>query len=307
MLNAGCFKLDGPLTTEFLLMKDYKDNPCPRFYGKAEDKKKVYHQLKENIHPEVHAKWGPLECHCGYIRKIRLSKTARNLNQVFLTCGVPYNREEQRPKAAPCQYFQWVHTGIYPLPSDPAPEWLVKFAVSRQPYKPRPLKSFDKSNQDQQTTWFQQVQQNVNQWNREQANKTRLNQFAESARQQEEEALKKKTSALPSTFAWSPEIAEHYKKQEQAKQQAQWKREKEAVEYCQKKSESKNYRGAKKAEEPSKRERIANCLPEKLARLRAFQKGQALKEQEEERVPEYHQQFINGVNQNPCKLRFVLF
>ena len=49
MLNAGCFKPNGPLTTEFLLMKDYKDNPCPRFYGKVDDKKKVYHQLKEKI------------------------------------------------------------------------------------------------------------------------------------------------------------------------------------------------------------------------------------------------------------------
>ena len=201
MLNAGCFKPNGPLTTEFLLMKDYKDNPCPRFYGKVDDKKKVYHQLKEKNHAEVHAKWGHLECHCGYIPKMRLSKTARNLNKVFLTCGVPYNREEQRPKAAPRQYFQWVHTGIYPLPSDPAPEWLVKFAACRQPYKPRPLKSLNKSNPDQQTTWFQQAQQNVNQWNREQANKTWLNQFAESARQQEESELSAREIGKFKSFA----------------------------------------------------------------------------------------------------------
>lgn len=122
MLNAGCFKPDGTLTTEFLLMRDYKENPCPRLYGKLDDKKKVYHHLKEKIYPEVHAKWGHLECHYGYIPKMRLSKTARNLNKVFLTCGVPYNREEHIPKAAPCRYFRWIHAALYPLPSDAVPE-----------------------------------------------------------------------------------------------------------------------------------------------------------------------------------------
>ena len=119
---------------------------------KTENKKKVYHALKKEIHSEVHAKWGHLESHCHYIPKLRLCKTARNLNKVFLTCGVPYNRGEQRPKAPSCKYFQSIHTGLHPLTSDPVPEWLVKFTTSRQPqgYKPRPLKSVDKSNPDQQ-------------------------------------------------------------------------------------------------------------------------------------------------------------
>ena len=71
---------------------------------------------------------------------------------MFLTCGVLYNRGEQRPKALPCKYLQWIHTGLYPLPSEPVPEWLMKFTASRQPqrYKPRPLKSVNKSNPDQQ-------------------------------------------------------------------------------------------------------------------------------------------------------------
>ena len=152
MLKAGCFEPNEPLITKFLLMEDYKSKPCPRFYGNIEDKKKVYHALREGIHPEVHAKWGHLECHCHYIPKLRLCKTARNLNKVFLTCGVPYNRGEQRPKAPSCKYFQSIHTGLHPLTSDPVPEWLVKFTTSRQPqgYKPRPLKSVDKSNPDQQ-------------------------------------------------------------------------------------------------------------------------------------------------------------
>ena len=119
-----------------------------------------------------------MECLCHYIPKMRLSKTVRNTNKVFLTCGVPYNR---RPS---CRYFQWIHTPLYPLPSDPTPEWLVKFAASRQPYKPRPLKSVNKSNPGQQTKWLQQAEQNVNQWKREQSNKAWLNQFAETTTQE---------------------------------------------------------------------------------------------------------------------------
>lgn len=119
---------------------------------------------------------------------MRLSKTARNLNKVFLTCGVPHNREEQRPKAPPCKYFPWIHTALYPLPSDPVLEWLLKFAASHQPrsYKLRPLKSVNKTIPDQQkkSDWFQQAAQNVNQWNQDQANKTWMNQFSESARKQ---------------------------------------------------------------------------------------------------------------------------
>ena len=201
LVNAGCFKPDEPLITKFLLMEDDKNHPCPRFYGKTEDKKKVYHALKEDIHPEVHAKWGQLECLCHYIPKIRFSKTARNRNKVFPTCGVPYSR---RP---PCRYFQWIHTPLYPLPLEPTPEWLVKFTASRQPYKPRSLKSVTKQTQAE---WLQQAEQNVEQWKREQGNKALLNQFAKSSQKQKE--LQKKKQVL-STFGWSPEETEYYEKQ----------------------------------------------------------------------------------------------
>ena len=149
-------------------MEDNKDNPCPRFYGKLDDKKKVYHALKDEIHPEVHAKWGHWNVIVTTFQRCDSVKHQEiNLNKVFLTCGVPYNREVQKPRAPPCNYFQWIHTALYPLPSDTVPEWLMKFAASRQPkgYKPRPLKSV---NSDQQTKWFQQAEQNVNQWNSEQ-------------------------------------------------------------------------------------------------------------------------------------------
>ena len=60
---------------------------------------------------------------------------------------------------------------------------------------------------------MQQAEQNVEKWKREQA---WLNQFAESTRKQNERwEAKKKAPVLPSTFQWSPEIAEVYKKRDQ--------------------------------------------------------------------------------------------
>jgi len=155
--------------------------------------------LQQEIHPEVRSKWGHLQCYCQKMPKIRLSKTAKNLNKVFLTCGAAATTGSR------CKYFQWIHTPLYPLPSDPTPDWLQK----GQAYKPRPLKSFNKESLE----WLQQAEQNVDKWKRE---KTWLNQFAESTRKQNERwEAKKKAPVLPSTFQWSPEIAEVYKKQEQ--------------------------------------------------------------------------------------------
>ena len=62
-----------------------------------------------------------------------------------------------------------------------------------------------------------------------------MNQFVESVRKQQENQEK----TLPSTFAWSLEVAEHNKKKEEAKQ----------------------YWAAKKAEESKETE--VNWLPEK--------------------------------------------
>ena len=64
MANAGCFKSDEPWNSQFLLLFGDREKPCPKFYGKVEDKKKVYHALKEDIHHEVQTKWGHVQCHC---------------------------------------------------------------------------------------------------------------------------------------------------------------------------------------------------------------------------------------------------
>ena len=93
MANAGCFKSEEPLNTQFILMFGNREKTCPKFNGNVEDKKKVYHALKEDIHHEVQAKLGHLQCHCQH-------KTAKNMNKVFLTCGAPAYPAESR-----CKYF----------------------------------------------------------------------------------------------------------------------------------------------------------------------------------------------------------
>ena len=96
-----------PLNTYFLLniLEGKKD--CPRFYGKTADKITVSEALQYDIHVEVKSKWGELRCHCDYIPLLRISKTARNLNKVFLTCGAPQTTTTR------CKYFQWIHTELF--------------------------------------------------------------------------------------------------------------------------------------------------------------------------------------------------
>ena len=162
------FNRADPLTTEFLLVFGDQEKPCPSYYGKEEDKKKFKMVLQQEIHFEVRAKWGNLTCHCQKLAKMRLSKTAKNLNKVFLACG-------GSAQDARCKYFQWIHTPLYPLPSDPMPDWL------RKTYKPIPLKSFTKQNRE----WMQQAEKNVEQWTKQQSDQAWFNQFAESAKQED--------------------------------------------------------------------------------------------------------------------------
>ena len=173
MINAGCCSSDSLLNTQFLLPAFEEDKLCPRFYGKNEEKQKVYHALKNDMHAEVQAKWGDLRCHCSRIPILRLSKTARNLNKVFLTCGTPASAETR------CKYFQWIHT---PLFIDKRPIHKLKYAtnLSRAEWKQQAEANVETwkqrngwySKQDGQTQTEQKQQQ------------TWLNQFAESAKKQ---------------------------------------------------------------------------------------------------------------------------
>ena len=222
MINAGGCSLDSPLTTQFLLPAFEGNKLCPRFYGKIEDKKKVYHALKEDMHTEVQTKWGELKCHCSRILIIRLSKTARNLNKVFLTCGTPATADTR------CKYFQWIHTPPF---IDKRPIHNLKYAtnLTRAEWMQQAEASVEKWKQ--QNGWYKvkkQDAQTQTEWKdahrtEEKQQQAWFNQFAESAKKQEEQRKSQasypwKTTPLPSTFHLTPEIAKELKKREQWKE-----------------------------------------------------------------------------------------
>ena len=216
MMNVDFGGPDGPLNTQFLLSIFDEKKLCPRFYGKELDKLKVYDALKKDMHAEVKTKWGELKCHCSRIPILRLSKTARNLNKVFLTCGTPALAETR------CKYFQWIHT---PLFIDKRPihklkyatnlsraEWMKQAEANVETWKQRngwysKQDAETQTEQNQQHTWFAES----------------AKQFAESAKKQEEQRKAQtkfpwNSTPLPSTFQSSLEIEKELKKREQWKE-----------------------------------------------------------------------------------------
>ena len=81
---------------------------CPVYL--FEDTREVMmEKLKEDTHPQVHArvKRGELKCKCGLVPKMKLSRTAKNYNKVFFSCGSFLTH------ANPCGYFQWLHGPLW--------------------------------------------------------------------------------------------------------------------------------------------------------------------------------------------------
>ena len=81
---------------------------CPVYL--FEDTREVMMEaLKEDTHPQVRARLqrGELKCRCGFVPKMKLSRTAKNYNKVFFSCGSFIPGEE------PCGYFQWLHGPLW--------------------------------------------------------------------------------------------------------------------------------------------------------------------------------------------------
>ena len=212
MMNVDFRGPDDPLNTQFVLSCFDEKKLCPRFYGKN-DKLTVYEALTKDMHAEVKSQWGELKCHCSRIPILRLSKTAKNLNKVFLICGTPASAETR------CKYFQWIHTALF---IDKRPPHKLKYATNLS-----------------RAEWMRQAEANVETWKQRhgwynkqdaQTQTSCLNQFAESAQTFAESAKKQeeqrkaqtkypwKSTPLPSTFQSSPEIAKELKKREQWKE-----------------------------------------------------------------------------------------
>ena len=112
---------------------------CPVYL--FEDTREVMmEKLKEDTHPQVHArvKRGELKCRCGFVPKMKLSRTAKNYNKVFFSCG------SFLMHAKPCGYFQWLHGPLW-CPREQAQPTLRRWVKESLPLlkgpemeKPRP-------------------------------------------------------------------------------------------------------------------------------------------------------------------------
>jgi len=81
---------------------------CPVYL--FEDTRDIMLQvLKEDTHPQVRDRIqrGYMKCKCGLIPKLKLSRTAKNYNKVFLSCW------NFAPGCEPCKYFQWIHGPLW--------------------------------------------------------------------------------------------------------------------------------------------------------------------------------------------------
>ena len=98
----------------------------------------VLPELIEHTHPEVRAKITEIRCKCSEVPRMKLSRTDKNKNRVFLTCG-------QNPfQIEPCSYFQWMHAPLW-KPKRPLQPTLDKWqktpvGESLGQKKPRPQK-----------------------------------------------------------------------------------------------------------------------------------------------------------------------
>ena len=81
---------------------------CP-VYLFEDTREVIMEALKKDTHPQVHArlKRGELKCRCGFVPKMKLSRTAKNYNKVFFSCG------SFVPGREPCGYFQWLHGPLW--------------------------------------------------------------------------------------------------------------------------------------------------------------------------------------------------
>ena len=167
-------------------------------------------KLKEDTHPQVRAQLqrGLLKCQCGFTPKMKLSRTTKNYNKVFLSCG------SFLIHAKPCGYFQWLHGPLWRPREQAQPSlrrWVNdngKAPVRRwsDGYVPVPLlkKHCLDTGKDEHIDgpipreWFYGKapsfvsESQLAQARRKEREKQWLNQFAESAKAQERESKRRR-------------------------------------------------------------------------------------------------------------------
>ena len=89
-----------PLQTNFLVPNKGKKSSCPVFFGTVEEKTLVVEILCQHMNPKTLQQWGTLSCYCGVVPRVRLSRTVKNPNRVFVCC--PKTQDMK------CRFFQWI-------------------------------------------------------------------------------------------------------------------------------------------------------------------------------------------------------
>ena len=145
---------------------------CPVYL--FEDSREVMmEKLKQDTHPQVRARLqrGELKCKCGLVPRMKLSRTSKNYQKVFFSCG------SFLPGQDPCGYFQWLHGPLW-CPREQAQPTLRRWVRDTLPeIQNSPERDFIKRNRP----WF--------------------NQFGEAAKAQERE--RERTRHLHKNFGSS--------------------------------------------------------------------------------------------------------
>ena len=108
---------------------------CPVYF--FEDTRQVIlDKLNDETHPQVRAKLkqGSLTCQCGFTPKMKLSRTTKNFQKVFFSCG-QFNRTQP-----PCGYFQWLHGPLWQPRQQAQPtlrRWVKETPMGNIPCPPR--------------------------------------------------------------------------------------------------------------------------------------------------------------------------
>ena len=154
--------------------------------------------LKEDTHPQVRARLqrGELKCRCGFVPKMKLSRTAKNYNKVFFSCGSFIPGED------PCGYFQWLHGPLW-CPREEAqptlrrwvhdtPQWLKHPGIVPKESLPVPLLKGKFPEMERPLPWGMHHVERPDSGLEKMRRSPWMNQFGESIKAQEREYEKRR-------------------------------------------------------------------------------------------------------------------
>ena len=147
---------------------------CPVYL--FEDTREVMMEaLKKDTHPQVQArvKRGELKCKCGFVPKMKLSRTAKNYQKVFFSCGSFLTHAE------PCGYFQWLHGPLW-CPREQAQPTLRRWVKESLPLLKGKVPEMEKPR-----PWGMHVVERANSDLEKIRRSPWMNQFADSVKAQE--------------------------------------------------------------------------------------------------------------------------